>query len=210
MTAPRAAVVAALEDARRFGFLGRGAVDDQVAHALAIARVLEQQRVAPAEFLDLGSGGGLPGLVLAAQWPDRQATLLDGSTRRTAFLRRTLVGLGWETRVRVAEGRAEVLGRDPELRAAFPLVVARSFAAPAVTAEVGGAFVRLGGVLAVSEPSGEPDPGRWPADSLALLGFAPVEVHQGAGAGVALLRRVDALEDRWPRATGTLRKHPLW
>ena len=141
MTALDAAVTAALEDARRFGFLGPGPVDDQVSHAVAMARVLEQNHVAPADFLDLGSGGGLPGLVLAAEWPEQSATLLDGSARRTAFLRQTVIGLDWASRVRVAEGQAEKLGRDPGLRAGFPLVVARSFAAPAITAEVGGVFV---------------------------------------------------------------------
>lgn len=210
MTAPDAAVFAALEGAQRFGFLGPRPVGEQIDHATAIASALEAAGVGPAEFLDLGSGGGLPGLVLAARWPDHRATLLDGSSRRSAFLRRTIVGLGWETRIGVAEGRAEALARNLELRSSFTLVVARSFAAPAATAEIGGAFVRVGGVLAVSEPSGDPDVRRWPAEALARLGLAPVELWQGIGAGVAIVRRADPVDERWPRGVGTPTTRPLW
>jgi 16S rRNA (guanine527-N7)-methyltransferase len=203
-----AAVAAALEDARRFGFLGRGPVGEQIDHASAFASVLEAEDIGPAGFLDLGSGGGLPGLVLAARWPDRPATLLDASARRTAFLRRTIVALGWEARVVVVEGRAESLARSPDLRGAFALVVARSFAAPAVTAEVGGAFVEVGGVLAVSEPSEGSD--RWQVQPLADLGLSPAALCHGVGARAAIIHRTGVLTERWPRGVGTPAKRPLW
>jgi 16S rRNA (guanine527-N7)-methyltransferase len=200
--------------ARRHGFLGPRPVAEQIDHATAFVAVLVAEGIGPAAFLDVGSGGGLPGLVLAASWPDQPGTLLDSSQRRTAFLRRTVVALGWEPRVAVVEGRAEALARDPGLRAAFPLVVARSFAAPAVTAEIGGAFLDLGGHLAVSEPSTGADRGgsaeRWPAERLAGLGLAPAEIRHGKGARVALIRRVGVVQDRWPRAVGMPAKRPLW
>jgi 16S rRNA (guanine527-N7)-methyltransferase len=204
-------LAAILEEARRLGFVGPRPVDELIEHAMAFAAVLETRGVGPARFLDLGSGGGIPGLVLAARWPNIPGTLLEVSVRRSAFLRTTLQGLGWETRVAVAEGRAELLGRNPELRSAFPLVVARSFAAPAVTAEIGGAFVKVGGVLAVSEP-GEPsaETDRWPAEPLERLGLGPAGVHQGVGARVAVLVRVAPSDDRWPRAVGIPTKRPLW
>jgi 16S rRNA (guanine527-N7)-methyltransferase len=208
MTAVGAAIVAALEEARRLGFFGPRPIGEQIDHATAFATVLEEQGIGPAGFLDLGSGGGLPGLVLAERWPDRPATLLDASARRAAFLRRTIVTLGWQARVSVVEGRAETLARGPELRAAFPLVVARSFAAPAVTAEVGGAFVEAGGVLAVSEPTEFAD--RWPSAGLVELGLSPAELCHGAGAGVAVICRIDELRDRWPRGVGAPAKRPLW
>ena len=114
------AVAGALEDARRFGFLGPGPVEDQIEHSAAFAAMLEQAGVGPAEYLDLGSGGGLPGLVLAARWPEQRGALLDASARRAAFLRRTVAALGWEARVTVLEGRAESLARNAELRCVFP------------------------------------------------------------------------------------------
>jgi len=183
-------------------------VREQMGHAVAFAMLLEVAAAGPADFLDLGSGRGLPGLVLAARWTESRAVLLDASERRTAFLRRAVAALGWGSRVAVAVGRGEELARDPGLRAAFALVVARSFGAPAVTAEIGGAFLAVGGRLAVSEP-GEGEE-RWPAGAVDELGLAPAEILVGTGARVALMRRVSAVAERWPRGIGTPRKRPLW
>ena len=204
------AVAVALEDARRFGFLGPGPVGDQIAHSSAFATMLEDAGVGPAAFLDLGSGGGLPGLVLADRWSRQRGALLDSSARRTAFLRRTVASLGWEARVSVLEGRAETLARSTDVRCAFPLVVARSFAAPAVTAEIGGACVGIGGALVVSEPDDADSPERWPAEPLAELGLAPAELRRGGLAGIAILRRIGPVPDRYPRGVGTPAKRPLW
>ena len=204
-----AELVEAFEAARRLGFLGPGPVADQIVHAEAFARVLEAEAGGPAPFLDLGSGGGLPGLVLAGRWPGHRAVLLDASLRRTVFLRRTVTALGWSSRVVVVEGRAEVLARDPQLRSSFLLVVARSFATPSVTAEIGGAFLAEGGRLAVSEPNLE-GVERWSPAGLARLGLAPAEVWPGDGAKVAVIQRVDPVAPPWPRATGIPAKRPLW
>ena len=89
----------------------------------------------PARLLDLGSGGGVPGLVIAAARDDLQIVLLDAAERRTAFLEQAVAELGIGSRVTVVRGRAEELGRDPELRRRFDVVTARSFGPPAVTAE---------------------------------------------------------------------------
>jgi 16S rRNA (guanine527-N7)-methyltransferase len=206
-----AAVRLALVDAQRFGFLGPGPVEGQVQHAVGLGALLSAAGVGPARFLDLGSGGGIPGLVLAEIWPECEATLLDSASRRAAFLRRTVGALGWESRVAVGEGRAETLARLAGLRAGFPLVVARSFAAPAITAEIGGAFVGVGGALAVSEPTETKDTtDRWPTAKLEELGLAPAELRAGAGARCAILRRIVAVEERWPRGVGIPAKRPLW
>ena len=215
-----AALGEVFETARRMGFLGPGPAAEQSAHASAFGRLLETVGAGPAVFLDLGSGGGVPGLVLAALWPEQTGTLLDSSQRRTAFLRRTVVALGWAARVSVVEGRAESLARDRGLRATFPLVVSRSFATPSVTAEIGGAFLTEGGRLAVSEPNelgsrgGEPDSGRpgarWPTVGLADLGLGAAETARGEGARVAVMRRTHPVDDRWPRADGIPAKRPLW
>ena len=120
--------------------------------------------------LDLGSGGGVPGLVVAALRPDATVTLLDASVSRTDWLRRVVGRLGWGARVHVVTGRAEVLAHDERWRGSQDAVVARSFAPPLVTAEVASALLRVGGRLVVSEPP-TPDLTRWPAAALADLGL---------------------------------------
>jgi hypothetical protein len=108
--------------------------------------------VRPVRALDLGSGGGLPGLVLVSAWPTTDWCLLDANQRRTEFLQEAVDELGLAGRVTVRRGRAEDLAHDPSLRGTFDLVVARSFGKPAVTAECAAGFLAVGGSLVVSEP----------------------------------------------------------
>ncbi len=146
-------------------------------------------------ILDLGSGGGLPGLVIAIRWPAATLVLLDANERRTEFLQRAVRRCGLGERVAVVHQRAEVCGRDPEYRGTFDGVVVRSFGAPAVVAECGAPFLRQGGWLIVSEPpraSGEDGHrARWPAAGVAQVGLEPGEfVKAGFGYQVLYQREI--------------------
>jgi 16S rRNA (guanine527-N7)-methyltransferase len=165
-------------------------------------------------WLDLGSGGGIPGLVLAHRWPDREAVLLDSNERRTAFLSQVVGSQGWGDRVRVVTGRAEVVGRAEGRRGAFSLVVARSFGPPPVTAECAAPFLRRGGVLIVSEPPGsdgeaELDPDRWPEEGLHTVGLARLGLRRGQF-GYAVLRQTVTCPERFPRRVGVPGKRPIY
>jgi 16S rRNA (guanine527-N7)-methyltransferase len=171
----------------------------------------EQGRV-----LDLGSGGGLPGLVLATYRPELELTLLEARQRACRFLREAVATLEM-TRVTVVEARAEDAARRPELRESFDAVVARSFGPPAVTAECAVGFLRRAGRLLVSEPPGEEEgdaePGRqgdrWPQPGLDVLGLSGPAPGGGAGVSFVLMEKTRA-DDRWPRRTGVPAKRPLW
>jgi len=160
---------------------------------------------APTHALDLGSGGGVPGLALAAAWPASRWVLLDASSRRGAFLEQVVVDLQLEGRVTVVVDRAEAAAREGRWRAAFEVVVARSFGPPAVTAECAGGFLRVGGRLLVSEPP-EDAPERWPDGPLAELGL----VDRGRHGQVRILEQVTPTPDRFPRRVGIPAKRPLW
>lgn len=159
---------------------------------------------APGAALDLGSGGGVPGLLLAEVWSGTAFVLLDADRRRASFLDRAVIDLGWAERVRVIHGRAEEEGRRPELRGRFDFVSARSFGPPAVVAECGAPFLRVGGVLVVSDPPGGPA-GRWPADGLAKLGLTGE-----AGSGVTVLHQETRCPDKYPRRAGVPARRPLF
>ena len=198
----------ALEEARELGFLGPGPSEGQLHHAVELARTIGPF---DGQFLDLGSGGGLPGLALAFEFPEATGCLLDAQQRRCAFLEQAIARLGLGHRVTVACGRAEALARDPVLRHGFDLVVARSFARPAVTAECAAGFLRSGGRLVVTEPPDAESSGpRWPAAGLAVLGFGPAErVRRGETAAVRM-RLTETADDRYPRREGIPAKRPLW
>jgi 16S rRNA (guanine527-N7)-methyltransferase len=196
---------AVLADARALGLLGPGPVAPQLDHARAFVRAL----AADVRALDLGSGGGLPGLVILAERPDVAGVLLDATQRRCDFLRDACERLGFGDRARVVCARAEDAAREPEWRGAFDVVTARSFGAPAVTAECAVGFLRDGGSVLVSEPP-EPDPNRWPADGLARLGLVLEPVPEAAPSQLVRLRSLGAVDARWPRRVGIPRKRPLW
>jgi 16S rRNA (guanine527-N7)-methyltransferase len=142
--------------------LGPGPLDIQLRHSegfVVVSRRLWPDGPTPPVLLDLGSGGGLPGLVVAVRWPQVSLVLLDSHGRRTAFLSEAVRRLGLEDRVSVRQDRAEVAGRDPSLRGYFDGVLARSFGRPAVVAECAAPLLRVGGWLVVSEP-----PAHSPAD----------------------------------------------
>lgn len=193
-----------LADAQRIGLLGPQAVETHIHHAEAWADSL-----APAPLLDLGSGAGVPGLVFAVRWPGVEAALLDGQTRRTAWLRTATVRLGLEDRVQILEGRAEDLGHAPELRERFPLVVARGFGPAATTAECGSAFVEVGGRLSVSEPP-EVGSGRWPEAELARLSLQVEEQVVQPGGTFVILRKHAPLAVEVPRLRNLPLRKPLW
>ena len=163
-------------------------------------------------MLDLGSGGGLPGLVLATYRPQLELTLLEARRRACRFLREAVTALDLP-RVTVVEARAEDAARRPGLRESFDAVVARSFGPPAVTAECAVGFLRPGGRLVVSEPPGDEEgdgaADRWPQPGLEELGLSPPAPGGGPGVSYVLMekRRPD---NRWPRRVGVPAKRPLW
>jgi 16S rRNA (guanine527-N7)-methyltransferase len=209
-----------LAAARGLGFLGPGPIEQHLRHADTLADLASEgsARLDDARWLDLGTGGGVPGLVWLATRPTGPAVLLDASVRRCAFLVDALGRLQLTDRARVVCGRAEGLARDPDYRGAFDLVVARSFGPPATTAECAVGFLKAGGRLVVSEPPSEegdagaaPDSPRWPPEGLERLGFGPATVITGLGATVAIIERHGRLDDgAWPRRDGIPAKRPLW
>jgi 16S rRNA (guanine527-N7)-methyltransferase len=203
-----------LERSRSLGFLGPGSVRVHVDHADGFAAGLEQP---PARFLDLGSGGGVPGLVLSLRWMDSEAVLLDGRERRCAFLEEAVQSLGLAERVTVVCARAEDAGRRADLRARFDLVVARGFGRPATTAECAAPFLRVGGTLAVSEPPLDDDvmvagggpSARWEPAGLARVGLA-LGRSWAQEYRYQALQQVEPCPPQYPRRTGIPAKRPLF
>ncbi len=199
----------ALEESRARGFLGPGPISSHIDHAEGFIRAWEELSTAiPGTWLDLGSGGGVPGLVLLQQWRT-QVTLLDAMEKRTAFLREVL---GWPDAPHFAEvicERSELASRDSRLDSSFELVVSRSFGRPAVTAECATRFLVVGGVLIVSEPPGEQDASRWDPEGLRSLGLESRGSFRSS-ASFHVIVKCGATPERFPRPTGIPSKRPLW
>lgn len=199
-------LLAVLEQARAYGFLGPGPVEAHIVHAEGFAAAFAAGD-GPGRWVDLGSGGGVPGLVLAGVWPESTGALVDANERRTGFLREAVAALGMGERVSVVRGRAEEVGRDAAHRGVYDAVFARGFGPPPVTAECAAPLLRVSGCLVVSEPP--EDAGRWDTEGLAAVGLALGDVVN-AGSRYQVLRQVAACSERYPRRVGVPGKRPLW
>jgi 16S rRNA (guanine527-N7)-methyltransferase len=171
-----------LDDARR-------ALLEDSLRAAEIVRELE------GPIVDVGSGGGAPGIPLAAALPEREVTLLEAERRKADFLR------GWTEELpnlRVVWGRAEEQEVDR-----FGVAVAKALAQPPVAAEWCLPLVRTGGA-AVLWVGPTADVGRV-ARVAAQLAAAPPEEHDG----LLVIRKLAPTPEGFPRRPGVARKRPL-
>lgn len=208
------ALIEVLRQAQDLGFVGPGAIEAQVGHGNAFARAVAVGWAEaggagphPDRVADLGSGGGLPALVLALLWSDAEVTLIEAGHRRAAFLNHAVNRLRIGGRVTVVEGRAELVGRDTRHRASYRAVTSRAFGPPAVTAECGAPLLGVGGVLVVSEPPAGPP--RWPPHGLATLGMGPATVGRSEPR-FAVVAQIQLCPERYPRRVGVPSKRPLF
>ena len=158
-------------------------------------RAAEVVRRFDGPLVDVGSGGGAPGIPLAAALPEREVTLLESSRRKCAFLER------WAREfpnVRVVNGRAEQQRVDH-----WGVAVAKALAPPVVAAEWCLPLVAPGGaaVLFVG-PTADAAPVKLVAGRLAA------EIDESP-AGLLVLRKLGPTPEGFPRRPGVARKRPL-
>jgi len=149
----------------------------------------------PGPVIDVGSGGGTPGIPLAAVLPTRAFTLLEAELRKCDFLERVTVGL---TNVDVVWGRAEDQQTD-----AFGVALAKALAKPATAVELCLPLVRPGGIAVV-----------WVGEtadrgSIAAVAERLEAVLEEDADGLAVLRKLRATPPGFPRRTGVAKKRPL-
>ena len=110
--------------------------------ALSFLRQMDARAI-----LDLGSGGGFPGLPLALAMPAGRALFVESVGKKATFLGAALDALGSRPRFAVAATRAETLARDPHHREHWPVVTARAVAALPELVELALPLLAPGGVL---------------------------------------------------------------
>ena len=164
--------------------------------------------------LDVGSGGGLPGMPLAIAFPSLRVTLLESVAKKAAFLSEAVHELGL-TGVTVLTARAEDAARDPGERDGYDLVVARALAPLPVALEWCLPFARPGGVVVLprgSDLAGQLAAGRFAAGQLAARLRDPIPLDDPdlpPGRSLVVADKAGPTPKRFPRRPGLASKQPL-
>lgn len=122
--------------------------------SLSLVKVLpELKEGAVLRIIDVGTGGGFPGIPLKIAFPDCHFTLLDSLNKRVKFLEEVFEALHF-TGIDAIHGRAEDFGRDSSRREQYDLAVSRAVANLSTLSEYCLPFVKKGGNF-ISYKSGE-------------------------------------------------------
>ena len=184
-----------------------GPPDELVADSLVLLDHLGDAHT----VVDVGSGGGLPGLPLKIGRPDLAITLLEADQAKAAFLVQACAALGLPG-VEVVARRAEDAGHDLRYREAFDLAVARALAPMPVLAELCLPFVRPGGRLLAQKTDREEVEAA--ARALEVLGGSLESVHAAPSTArragvVVVVAKVTSTPAEYPRRAGVPRRRPL-
>lgn len=168
----------------------------------------------PFTVIDIGTGGGFPGIPVAIARPDWSVTLLDSTRKKIDFLDRLLPTIGI-TNTKTVVDRVEQVGQQPQYREQFDLALIRAVAAAPVCAEYALPLLKLGGLAILYR-------GQWTeAEAIALqtavkpLGgileaIEPFTTPLTAGERHCLfLRKIAPTPVQYPRAIGVPSQKPI-
>ena len=173
-----------------------------------------RERVGTGQIMDLGSGGGIPGIVLAIAMPDCDFTLLDATGKKVKFQQEVVDGLGLKN-VRAVQGRAEELGHDINWRNSFDVVSARAVTSLSALMELGLPFVSMKGWLVLPKGVEIDEELGIALKAAGKLGGTIVshEIMSDSGSDVdtrlILVRKAQATPSAYPRRVGLPARSPL-
>ena len=179
------------------------------ADSLTALRMIELN--AGDRVIDVGTGGGFPGIPLLIARPEIEITMLDSTGKKLAFVSQSVEELGLSANV--VHARAEEAGRG-ELRESFDFAVSRAVAAMNVLCEYCLPLVRVGGVfIAMKGPDADAELGG-SAAALKKLGGAYGDTRaftlpDGSERRLVVCKKISQTPTAYPRNGGKIAKKPL-
>jgi 16S rRNA (guanine527-N7)-methyltransferase len=162
---------------------------------------------------DLGSGAGLPGLVLAAALPEARVDLIESSERKCAFLEQAIGQMGLGNAEVICE-RSEDWGAG-EGREVYDAVTARAVGSLATLAELASPLLRRGGILGAWKGARSDDEEAQALRAAARTAMEPIEIRtvqpypSSRGRHIHLLRKNEPTPNGLPRRPGMAAKRPF-
>ncbi len=164
-------------------------------------------------LVDIGSGAGFPGLILAMARPEVEVTLVESDAKKSQFLNLVREELGL-TRVSVVCRRVEELGRDPQWRESFDYCTSRAVAAINIMLEYGLPLIKTDGRLLLWKGRNYPDEMEKAQNALLTLGGVLEDIFhytlmEELDRVIIALRKTCSTPDKYPRRVGLPSKRPL-
>jgi 16S rRNA (guanine527-N7)-methyltransferase len=176
--------------------------------------VLTPEWFAGKRAIDVGTGAGIPGVIMKIALPDLQITLLDSTLKRTNFLAEVANELELKG-LEVITGRAEDLGQERGHRESYDIVVARALARLPELAELTIPFANIGGTVILPKSSGVEDEVNEAAAAAEVLGAAPAITLEVSNPGdsppddMVYWMKISKTPREFPRRVGIPHQSPL-
>ena len=158
--------------------------------------------------VDLGTGGGFPGIPLAISDGNKNFLLIDSLAKRLKVIEELCKDIGIFN-VEVKHGRAEELGQQEDCREKFDLVVSRAVADLPLLCEYCLPFVKVGGAFVAYKTSGCHDEIRRAGKAMTLLGGKLNRIEERGEHCLVIIHKVGITPEKYPRRPGMPAKKPL-
>lgn len=185
-------------------------VDKHIIDSLEVIHYLSIENVE--KCIDIGSGGGFPGLPLAIVYPHMHVILVDSVGKKVNFINDVVMKLQIHNAAAV-HARAENLARDPNYREQFDLCTSRAVARYNTLAELCIPFIKIGGVFAAYKSGDSEDEIREGIKAVKTMG-GKVEsenrfVRNGFSRNIVIVRKEEKTPNLYPRKAGTPARNPI-
>lgn len=167
----------------------------------------------PVSLVDVGAGGGFPGVILAIALPELKVSLVEATAKKCRFLESAGDLLKLENQMAVLNGRAEELGVLPEFRACYDLATARALGSTALVCELLIPLVKVGGYALLQKTKNQLDQEMGEAEKRLKDMNAGVEEMVNIDAGndetervVLILKKYSATPEGFPRPWSRIKR----
>lgn len=155
-----------LAEAQRIGALGSSPLSEVISHATWFADAIDPDAKA---VIDIGSGAGIPGLIVAIARPDLRISLVDRRQGRVDGLKRAIALLELGDRVEAVMADVDKIRNEKQWQGQFDAAISRGFGPPLQTLAWSAQLVKPGGQVIISEPPDEVGD-RWAGVDLTATG----------------------------------------
>ena len=181
--------------------------------SLSAATALPAEMLRMGSFVDVGAGGGFPGIPMKLAFPGMRGTLLDATAKKTAFLEHARETLGLQ-HTTVRTGRAETLAHESGLRESFDVAFSRAVAEIPTLAELTLPLVRVGGLVVMHKKADACAEIRRARGAIETLGgcvseVIPIAIHGLDDRSLVVIEKQRPTHERYPRRPGMPSKRPL-